>query len=105
MHTVQVSGGHQVSDIHALHGGDDCMGLLTDEQGFAWRFTSLGERTWITPQQRGAMLADRTGAPVEPGLYLPVALGSPGVAGKLTQQHFTVTNDAETRVNGRPVLA
>jgi hypothetical protein len=120
VHTVQVSDGHRVSDVHALHGGDDCSGVLTGDQGFAWRFTTLGERTWITPQQRSAKLADRTGAPVEPGRYLPVEVDSPGFAGKLAQhtkaachlrfsvlkqQHFTVTKGSEARVKGRPVLA
>jgi hypothetical protein len=120
VHIVQMVGGRQVSDVHALHGGDNCTGLLTDDQGFAWHFTTLGGRIWITPQRRSAKLADRTGAPVEPGRYLPVDTNSPGIAGTLAQrtiaachprfsvlkqQHFIVTKGAETRVNGRPVLA
>ncbi|WP_330282876.1 hypothetical protein [Streptomyces sp. NBC_00588] len=120
VHTVQVADGHRVSDVRAQHGGDDCKGLLTGDQGFAWRFTTLGGRTWITPQQRSPKLTDRTGAPVEPGWYLPVEADSPGFAGTLAQhtgaachlrfsvlkqQHFKVTKGAETRVKGRPVLA
>ncbi|MFB7291639.1 hypothetical protein [Actinacidiphila glaucinigra] len=120
VHTVQVADGRQVGDVHALHGGDDCTGLFTDDQGFAWHFTTLGEHTWITPERRGAKLADRTGAPVEPGRYLPVELDSPGFAGELARyssaachlrfsmvkrQHVVFTKGAETRVNGRPALA
>ncbi|MET9879614.1 hypothetical protein ABZZ36_34105 [Actinacidiphila glaucinigra] len=85
VHTVQVADGRQVGDVHALHGGDDCTGLFTDDQGFAWHFTTLGEHTWITPERRGAKLVDRTGAPVEPGRYLPVELDSPGFAGELAR--------------------
>lgn len=120
VHTVQVSGGRRIGDVHAMHGGDNCTGLFTDDQGFAWHFTTLGEQTWITPQRRSAKLTDRTGAPVEPGRYLPVETDSPGLAGKLAQytigachlrfsmvkqQHFTVTKGGETRVDGRPALA
>ncbi|MEU6343038.1 hypothetical protein ABZ883_19100 [Streptomyces sp. NPDC046977] len=120
VHFVQALGGRRISDVQALHGGDNCTGLLTDEDGFAWHFTTLGAQTWITPQRRSAKLADRTGTPVEPGRYLPVELDSPGYAGKLArytsgachprffamkQQHFTLIKGAETRVNGRPVLA
>jgi hypothetical protein len=85
VHTVQVSGGDRVSDVRALHGGDDCTGLLSDGRGFSWRFTTLGGRTWITPRRSSAQLADRSGAPVKPGRYLPVATDSPGFAGQPAQ--------------------
>lgn len=119
VHTVQLSGGRKVSDVHASHGGDNCTGLHTDGHGFAWHFTTLGERIWITPQRRSAKLTDRTGAPVDQGQYLPVELSSPGFAGILAQntsaachmrfsllkqQHFVITKGAKTRVNGRPAL-
>ncbi|WRZ94642.1 hypothetical protein OHB54_39770 [Streptomyces sp. NBC_01007] len=120
VHTVQLSDGRQVSDVHALHGGDDCTGRLTDDQGLAWHFTALGGGTWITPQRRSAKLADRTGAkpadctgaPVEPGRYLPVETNSPGFAGTsaqrtiaachprfsvLKQQRFKVTKGRDPR--------
>ncbi|MFD8424966.1 hypothetical protein [Streptomyces sp. NPDC059466] len=120
VHTVQLSGGRTLVDVHTLHGGDSCTGLFTDEQGFAWHFTTLGGRIWISPRRRSTQLADRTGASVEPGRYLPVEVSSPGFAGTLAQrtsaschmrfsvlkqQHMVFTKGAETRVNGRPVLA
>lgn len=120
VHTVQVSGGRKLADVHAVHGGDRCTGLLTDDDGYAWHFTTLGEHIWITPQRSSAKLADRTGAPVEPGRYLPVEVSSPGFAGTLAQhtsagchmrfsmlkqQHVVVTKGAESRMDGQPVLA
>lgn len=120
VHTKQVSGGRKLADVHAIHGGDRCTGLLTDDTGYAWHFITLGERIWVTPERRSAKLADGTGAQVEPGRYLPVEVSSPGFAGTLAQhtsggchmrfstlkqQHVVVTKGAESRMDGRPVLA